>query len=775
MSAMRSLVLRVISLSLLTSLLTPAASPALTFNSAPANNWGYVLGTDDSAPSLKQVPRSLSLEGDVKSEWKVNYKNFPENAQRAVQQAIDIWSRNFESKVTITVDAVWEANKNNQVLGAARAGYYFNSFPGAPDEDLWYPSALANALAEKDLDPKQSEVLLSINSTANWYLGIDGRPTANTYDLVSVVLHEVAHGLGFMSNAQYDRFMGTAFLSQPTPFDAYVQLPDGKTFNNFCSRSTDLGRAMINPLVWSGELGISANGGVKPKLYTPAPFEDGSSISHLDERTFDNRGPNTMMTPNMDQGEVFSGPGPIALAMIQDMLRKPPAIVATGIPAKPLNARAVIGDKYAIITFDSPECRRIDRVQNYKITINPSGETRTFKTTPYRITGLKNGTNYTFSITAENAVGISEPVLTNTIKPQSTPTLIEVDRISKVTHLASTTFRGKPVILYNDTGLNKLKMAIRSGDRWRITTVRRGLQIGQLSICKSGTGAKEKMYVFYGEFTRKDLILSTYDGKRWDNQTVDGNGESIQDYKETERRRTASDVSVSNGCAITKDGIQVFYRDESQGILLGAVDNGDGWEYEIVDGDLDTNGRTTGDVAFNLSVTTFGGSVYVLYDSVLTINSNDVVTSGEIRLAVRDSADTKDWIYQTLDGPKSGNAVAGFATAISANKSSVSAAWLSARTNPLNNPTILNVANVTDGGSISTLTAPEFGVMGAPIRFDGAQVSYSCGKRLCSTNLSEVKLLSANLPLTDSGNVISFNKKRYLPITIDEKLVLVKR
>jgi len=37
-----------------------------------------------------------------------------------------------------------------------------------------------------------------------------------------------------------------------------------------------------------------------------------------------------------------------------------------------------------------------------------------------------------------------------------------------------------------------------------------------------------------------------------------------------------------------------------------------------------------------------------------------------------------------------------------------------------------------------------------------------------------VKLLSANLPLTDSGNVISFNKKRYLPITIDEKLVLLK-
>jgi hypothetical protein len=82
---------------------------------------------------------------------------------------------------------------------------------------------------------------------------------------------------------------------------------------------------------------------------------------------------------------------------------------------------------------------------------------------------------------------------------------------------------------------------------------------------------------------------------------------------------------------------------------------------------------------------------------------------------------------------------------------------------------------VTDGGSISTLIAPEFGIMGAPIRFDGQQVSYSCGKRLCSTDLSKVKLLSANLPLSDSGDVISLYKKRYFPFAVDEKLVLIKR
>jgi len=158
---------------------------------------------------------------------------------------------------------------------------------------------------------------------------------------------------------------------------------------------------------------------------------------------------------------------------------------------------------------------------------------------------------------------------------------------------------------------------------------------------------------------------------------------------------------------------------------------------------------------------------------VLTINSNDVVTAGEIRLAVRDSADTKDWIYETLDGSKSGNAVAGFATAITANKSSVSAAWLSARTNPLNNPTILNVANVTNGGSISTLTAPEFGVMSAPIRFVGTNILYACNQRLCFTNFSKVKLLNSKVPVESLGEILTLKNTSTIFLTIKTRLVQV--
>ena len=114
------------------------------------------------------------------------------------------------------------------MLGSARPGDYFNDFDGAPDPDLWYPSALANKLAKKDLAPAKPDIVLRFNSNALWHIAIDGKPGRFSYDLSSTVLHEIGHGLGFLSNAEYDPYFGTGYMIQPTPYDAYVELPDGR-------------------------------------------------------------------------------------------------------------------------------------------------------------------------------------------------------------------------------------------------------------------------------------------------------------------------------------------------------------------------------------------------------------------------------------------------------------------------------------------------------------------------------------------------------------------
>jgi hypothetical protein len=139
---------------------------------------------------------------------------------------------------------------------------------------------------------------------------------------------------------------------------------------------------MTSPLTWSGVAGIAANNGIKPKLYSPRPYEEGSSITHLDENTFSSGSPNAVMTPVLDPGEIFRSPGPVALAMLDDMLQKPPANRAQTLPTKPINAKALVGDKYALVTFDSPTCRRIDRITGYNVTVDQTGDKPTPQVQP---------------------------------------------------------------------------------------------------------------------------------------------------------------------------------------------------------------------------------------------------------------------------------------------------------------------------------------------------------------------------------------------------------
>ena len=772
----RTAISRLLTFVLSLTFLLPIEANALTFNSAPARFWGHIYASESLERNLKTPNHRESLEGTVKSEWIVSYDQFPAEARDAVQYAIDIWSRNFESKVPINVEASWEINSDNRILGSARPGYYFNDFPGAPDPDLWYPSALANALSERDLDPRQKEIFLSVNSTPLWYTGLDGKPSPRSYDLVSVVLHEIAHGLGFLSNAEYDRFFGTGYMFQPTPFDAYVQLPDGRTFTDFCSRSADLGRAMLGPLFWSGASAIEANKGIKPKLYTPNPYEEGSSITHLDEAIFSNSVTDSAMTPNLDPGEVFRTPGPIALGMIKDMMSVPPAKSATGLPAKPVNVKALVGDEYALLTFDSPNCSRVDRVKSYTVTISPGGKSRKFESGPIRIGGLKNGTNYTFSLIAENDKGASEPVESNSVKPQKTGAITTVDSFSRVSNLSSINYRGNPTVIYGDEATRSLKIATNIGNRWRVTTARRGVDVGQISICKSGSGSKETLHVFYGETTKQDLLHSFQKSGKWSHETVDGNGEDIQDYREDVRRKTASDVSISNACVITPQGLQVFYRDESQGILLGAVQTKTGWVYEIVDGDKTSDGRTTGDVAFHLSATSEKNTVYLIYDSVLTINSNRNATSGEIRLATRKTVFPEDWRYQTLDGPDNGNAVAGYATGIFNDKGRVIATWLVSRGDSLPDPTYVAYAEVSEMGLPYSIDTSTLGIPSTPLNIDSKGIVFGCQGRICEVPLPRGKsqLVSGGVDFSRTSSLITLKKLRFVVIAKEKRVGLIK-
>lgn len=780
-------------------LIAPTSASAYShFQRFPSTVWGNLYAGQGDGKKLSGTTFT-GAHLDAKSSFVVTYNNFPEWAKKEVQAAINTWSSYYVSKVPIHVEASWIRPRDPRILGSAMPVDYFAGFPGAPDSTLWYPSALANALAGTDLDSKNSEMVIEVNSTQNWDQRGDGAPTTTEFDLQSVFIHEICHGLGFLSTDSYDSNpLSLTYkwgkIVRPTAFDAYAQLPDGSRLADLPSPSVELGKAMTNPLIWSGPNGIKANGGVKPLLYSPNEYDGGSSVSHLDEATFHSSPKDSVMTPSLDAGEVFHDPGPLALAMMDDLRQKPPVGIAIALPQNPRNQSALIGDKSAVITFDPPANLRAAQISSYIIKNVKTGQLINVQGSPAVISGLKNGQSYSFTIAAKNSLGVSEAVSTNSVIPQVAWTSSVFDPIADGLNVVTTNFRGQPAIVYTDSVKGILKLALWNGKSWKKVTVDgRGGSGGKtthdvsgpISACVGGVGNTQILHIFYTDIQDNDLRYTSFDNSNFSFEIVDGNGPTVLSYEQSNRVRSANNVSISNACAVTAAGVQVFYRDESQGILLGAVKpqsaQKDQWVYEIVDGDRATDNRTTGDVGFHLRAVAVGSDVSVLYDSAIGAIVQKVISQGEIRLATRSSISKLGWKYSTLDKSDSSTAVVGYEISLNKTLAGVIAGWLSSSPTTIPKPNQLRWVNLTSPTKINVVDTGNFGVPGAPMSVDYKSFAFGCGTRICSADLNSttqsppIKLVTNSLK---SGyfqsDWVTINKIRYAVASVDGKLSFLK-
>lgn len=246
-------------------------------------------------------------------------------ARAAFQRAVDIWASQLTSTVPIVVDASFEALPAN-VLGSAGAGYILRNFPGAPVTNTWYPAGLANKLAGEDRFPADSDIVARFTTEASWYFGLDGNTPSGQSDFVSVVLHEIGHGLGFSGTGSVTGVLGAygsgSTTQSPMVYDRFVVSGSGITVLSFAmgTGSAALGAMLLgNDLRWSGSNAVAANGGVQPRLYAPTTWRQGSSYSHLDEATYAAGDPNSLMTPSINAGEAIHDPGAIGRGMLTDL------------------------------------------------------------------------------------------------------------------------------------------------------------------------------------------------------------------------------------------------------------------------------------------------------------------------------------------------------------------------------------------------------------------------------------------------------------------------
>jgi len=123
--------------------------------------------------------------------------------------AAEKWQDQLDTNVDIRVQASFAPISECTTLGFAGPVLWEHDTDGVPMTNVWYPIALANKFANRDLEPLLDDIQVQFNADvdnatclgdASFYYGLDGKEGTNI-DLFVVVLHELGHGLGIAGAA----------------------------------------------------------------------------------------------------------------------------------------------------------------------------------------------------------------------------------------------------------------------------------------------------------------------------------------------------------------------------------------------------------------------------------------------------------------------------------------------------------------------------------------------------------------------------------------------
>jgi len=248
-------------------------------------------------------------------------QTWPVNAQTAFNYAASIAGSLVNSPVQIQINACWTDLGGSGTLGLGGPAYTVRNFSPAARPNTWYTPALANAIKGIDTDPLKPDILTTYNSSrTDWYFGTDGNP-GSKLDFVSVVLHEIWHGLNFSGSMSVTNGLGSwewGDCGNPSIYDRFTDDGASGPLLNYTCGSTSLAAALqSNNIFFDGANANAVNGGSRVPLYAPNSWKQGSSYSHLAESY--NGTANALMTYSIGYNEANHHPGPVGLCLLRDL------------------------------------------------------------------------------------------------------------------------------------------------------------------------------------------------------------------------------------------------------------------------------------------------------------------------------------------------------------------------------------------------------------------------------------------------------------------------
>ncbi|MBS1877826.1 MAG: fibronectin type III domain-containing protein, partial [Acidobacteria bacterium] len=184
----------------------------------------------------------------------------------------------------------------------------------------------------------------------------------------------------------------TPFGPPLAPLSPFATAGNGQATVSFSAPSNTGGSPILGYVVTSSPGGFTASGGASPITVT--------GLTNGTTYTF------TVTASNAAGSGSPSAPSN--------------AVTPFTVPSAPLNPLAVAGNGQATVSFSPPASDGGSPITGYTVTASPGGSTTAGSSSPITVSGLVNGTSYTFFVVASNRAGAGPPSQTsNSVTPSS--------------------------------------------------------------------------------------------------------------------------------------------------------------------------------------------------------------------------------------------------------------------------------------------------------------------------------------------------------------------